>query len=951
MRSVFFSILMAFCFPFCHGQSSDSNYLRVRTFLDGSGSMSTEKTQYYDGLGRPTLAGTNGIGLSSNLFNYTLQQYDSCGRASISWLPKTSSGAFFGSDCSVTTYDALDRPVFVTTPGEDMNGRGKRIEYITNSSNSVKWYNADNMAMDRYYPACSLNGERTTDEDGHVVEVFKDLHGNLVLERRYIDASSFTDTYYVYNVLFQLCYVLSPMCTSASTEMLNAYAYQYTYDSKGRMATKKLPGCLTCEYHYDPADRLISSKDGNGIIHFYLYDSLNRLAVQGTCSSMLSNDLPASPVQFVNSGGICNTGYILPYGYTLSSPVLEIANYYDTYGFLSLSPLSESFQSFSLPPLPTSSAMSLQTGTMTLTSSGDRIYNDHYNDSRDNVTCRCEAYPSDVLHKTETVYSFTDKPLSIVTSLLRYDTAYVVSEIYTYSAETDMLQSKSVSYDDKTLNVSYTYDDYNRMLSKTYNDLAPIVYSYNVRDALTSISSPFFSEELYYSDDADGPCYNGNISSIVFNSNSLLEHCKYNYQYDGLNRLVNASHSGLYASFDSNGRYGEAVCYDANSAPLSLVRYGKNNTNQYTIIDALSYRYNGNQLVNVSDTCTHSLLYSNSFEFVNGNEGLAETEYTYDGNGNMTSDLNKGISSITYDKLNNPSRINYSNGKMINYDYSADGRKLSTTYVSVLSPLNPPIFPIFNSSENILEQPSLPSAHVSQDSMVSTASVVSSLSPLASTIMSHNAHNIRNISTTKYFGNYIFENGYLSTILLDDGYMSFSVPNNSYILLPIDVPYTAPTFHFYLKDHLGSNRVVISESGSVEQINNYYPYGGMIGDLSTNQWKHPYKYNGKEYETMYGLNTYDYGARQYDPARITWDRMDQFCEKYYHINPYVYCAGNPVRFIDPDGLESTPAEAATMALHVYGDKDSQKANLGNWRVSKKLWHFTEYIKWTKIHGL
>ncbi len=52
-----------------------------------------------------------------------------------------------------------------------------------------------------------------------------------------------------------------------------------------------------------------------------------------------------------------------------------------------------------------------------------------------------------------------------------------------------------------------------------------------------------------------------------------------------------------------------------------------------------------------------------------------------------------------------------------------------------------------------------------------------------------------------------------------------------------------------------------------------------------------------------GLNTYDYGARQYDPARITWDRMDQFCEKYYHINPYVYCGGNPVNRIDPDGMD------------------------------------------------
>ncbi|MBQ0063128.1 MAG: hypothetical protein KBS94_03745 [Prevotella sp.] len=64
-----------------------------------------------------------------------------------------------------------------------------------------------------------------------------------------------------------------------------------------------------------------------------------------------------------------------------------------------------------------------------------------------------------------------------------------------------------------------------------------------------------------------------------------------------------------------------------------------------------------------------------------------------------------------------------------------------------------------------------------------------------------------------------------------------------------------------------------------------------------------YKSNGKEFDRMHGLDTYDYGARQYDPARITWDRMDQFCEKYYHINPYVYCGGNPVKYIDFEGKE------------------------------------------------
>ena len=54
---------------------------------------------------------------------------------------------------------------------------------------------------------------------------------------------------------------------------------------------------------------------------------------------------------------------------------------------------------------------------------------------------------------------------------------------------------------------------------------------------------------------------------------------------------------------------------------------------------------------------------------------------------------------------------------------------------------------------------------------------------------------------------------------------------------------------------------------------------------------------------MHGLDTYDYGARQYDPVLGRWDRMDPLCEKYYDISPYVYCGDNPVMLVDPDGKE------------------------------------------------
>ncbi len=61
------------------------------------------------------------------------------------------------------------------------------------------------------------------------------------------------------------------------------------------------------------------------------------------------------------------------------------------------------------------------------------------------------------------------------------------------------------------------------------------------------------------------------------------------------------------------------------------------------------------------------------------------------------------------------------------------------------------------------------------------------------------------------------------------------------------------------------------------------------------------KYNGKELDLMHGLNTYDYGARQYDPILCRWDRVDPLCEKYYSVSPYAYCANNPTNAIDSDG--------------------------------------------------
>ena len=75
------------------------------------------------------------------------------------------------------------------------------------------------------------------------------------------------------------------------------------------------------------------------------------------------------------------------------------------------------------------------------------------------------------------------------------------------------------------------------------------------------------------------------------------------------------------------------------------------------------------------------------------------------------------------------------------------------------------------------------------------------------------------------------------------------------------------TLYYYNKDHLGNNREVVNASGNVQQLTNYYPFGAPYTDPKAvvSASLQPFKYNGKELVTMHGLNTYDYGARQYYP--------------------------------------------------------------------------------------
>ena len=109
---------------------------------------------------------------------------------------------------------------------------------------------------------------------------------------------------------------------------------------------------------------------------------------------------------------------------------------------------------------------------------------------------------------------------------------------------------------------------------------------------------------------------------------------------------------------------------------------------------------------------------------------------------------------------------------------------------------------------------------------------------------------------------------------------------------------------YYIKDLLGNIRetYVHPEAGYKECVQRmqYYPSGLPWAEAMIPS-EQPYKYNGKEFIEMHGLDEYDSKARWYYPAICRTTTMDPLAEKYYSTSPYVWCGNNPINFVDQDG--------------------------------------------------
>ena len=258
-----------------------------------------------------------------------------------------------------------------------------------------------------------------------------------------------------------------------------------------------------------------------------------------------------------------------------------------------------------------------------------------------------------------------------------------------------------------------------------------------------------------------------------------------------------------------------------------------NNQRHYGLIDSLVITRNGNQLKSIEDYAEKHLTYTGASDFYDGY--TYDTEYYYNANGALESDINRDIDLILYDALGNTRCIYYFGQNQIEYIYAADGTKLRTIH-----------------------------------------------RPASSSALT---------DSIDYIGNLILKNGQPSMYLFEGGYATF------------DTNGTVDGWHYYIQDYMGNNRMVVKKNGTVEQITHYYPYGGVIGDISTNENVQKYKFEGKELDRTFGLDNYDIHARQYFAMMPTWDKVDPMAEFNFKGSPYAYCSGNPVNYGDYDGCD------------------------------------------------
>ena len=885
----------------------------------------SESFVIFDGLGRTTRSAQIQAGpKGEDIYQY--REYDAFGRETRQYLPfyydRNLSSDLYKSNLKTLTLDLYD-PVFnyaedgnftadekpwvqavmdesplnrvlesglvgedwqPTDQSGESDGHTNKISRVLNeSSDNVRIWTLSNetISSSSLYSAESLFKTIVTNPDGNRTIEYVNKDGQLILSEQVLSGTDNLRTYYVYDDWGLLRFVLPPKLVadhvpSGSTSVsiartstsFSRLGYYYEYDKYKRLIEKQLPGAGVVEIVYDKRDRVVAIQDENQRNStpkqwtFTRYDKLNRTIQTGlfeyassrenlqTLADSYSGSDLYETIDLSASGIHSYSNNSFPDNYVSDTSDFLLVAYFDDYSGMESGFTEDGF-------------------SLNAISGFSNIDSLHFNQSFDSIPTGMSTGMKIRNLEDSTWYStslYYDRWGRLIQSKSENHLSGIDRVCLTYEGlTTDVIEKvheHKSQYDNINYGERYIYDHRGRILEAYHqmsgqDEVLVSAYEYNDIGQLDT-------KYLYSTD--------------TMETKGLLQKVDMNYNIQGWLTAVNDPdnlESDLYAfelgyndstlvssSLGQTSIYGgniSAMRWKSDDDPVKAYAYTYDNAGRLTNanygrygawttddfdVSGITYDENGNisRLTRRDDT-----------------QIMDSLEYTYTGN-QLTAvrddgDLNNGF---TY------------TGSPSNYSYDYNGNLENDYYKGM------------EVSYNVLNLPRRIDFGSDDIEYIYTAAGAKLQKKVNQTTT----------SITDYVGNIIYQDGEIVSIMTSEGRMVPTGTNSEF------------NYEYHLKDHLGNTRVafeVVDGAPTIRQVADYYPFG-MTSSLQTSS-NNDFLYNGKEIQTELNLDWYDYGFRFYDPVLGRWHVPDPLSESHYGLNPYHYVFNNPIRFIDPFGLD------------------------------------------------
>ena len=409
--------------------------------------------------------------------------------------------------------------------------------------------------------------------------------------------------------------------------------------------------------------------------------------------------------------------------------------------------------------------------------------------------------------------------------------------------------------------------------------------------------------------------YNGNIGSMFTalsdqNESAIGTH-QTKYTYDQLNRIKSMRGFDRTVGVpEAASNYSTEYQYDENGNLTSLLR----KAGASGAIDELSYVYddpvNGgfnNRLTQVQDTEGQVLPVDL--------DNQSPNNYEYDEIGQLIKDDAEKIASINWTANNKIDFIEYQQGEAIEtiqFEYGAMGNRISKRVYSVLS-----------------------------DSVITTYYILDAQGNPMSTYklygnVGSNSDDNLYLSERNIYGSERVGMEKIGEIIASSNVLNVNINTDIAVI-------TGDKF-FEMSNHLGNVLQVVTDNklpepdgqngvdhyvADVVSYSDYYPFGMQMPGRNGNSSEYDYGFNGmlKDDEIKGEGNSYDFGARLYDPRVGRWLSRDAHERDYAHLTPYNFVNGMVINAIDPDGNDiiilgaSTGAEGLGHGAVLIGNDD------------------------------